>query len=336
MINFLTDCGNKNLQYLLVPSRPRGRPSRRWDAITTAPSTRTSGAFRVCTLGRLSTSPAHRSLFRAGRSASRRRREQARARSAAREAQRKAAQKEIEEFTGEFLNARPPASEAFARVDASPTAPRAGREASLPPHRQGQLRHARQGRNHQGRQGRRKGEELPRHVRRAEPRVPYSASTPAQGARSAGHEQGRRGGGNVRLPGEDRSAAWRWLLLTARLGSMAAAVAEKPGSLVDVRSSTAARTRGASASATRKRPTPNLASNFWNAARKCFEMIDVDESGTLEKAEMSARCVRPSTARVAAAHTPSTRHGAYRAIPPQRRGRHVEQKSDLISRQLRE
>ena len=70
---------------------------------------------------------------------------------------------------------------------------------------------------------------------------------------------------------------------------------------------------------------------FLNAARKCFEMIDVDESGTLEKAEMSARCVRPSTARVAA-HTPSTRHGAYRAIPPQRRGRHVEQKSDLISR----
>ena len=34
---------------------------------------------------------------------------------------------------------------------------------------------------------------------------------------------------------------------------------------------------------------------FLNAARKCFEMIDVDESGTLEKAEMSARCVRPST-----------------------------------------
>ena len=34
---------------------------------------------------------------------------------------------------------------------------------------------------------------------------------------------------------------------------------------------------------------------FLNAARKCFEMIDVDESGTLEKAEMSARSVRPST-----------------------------------------
>ena len=34
---------------------------------------------------------------------------------------------------------------------------------------------------------------------------------------------------------------------------------------------------------------------FLNAARKCFEMIDVDESGTLEKAEMSARSVRSST-----------------------------------------
>ena len=34
---------------------------------------------------------------------------------------------------------------------------------------------------------------------------------------------------------------------------------------------------------------------FLNAARKCFEMIDVDESGTLEKAEMSARSVRPSS-----------------------------------------
>ena len=38
-----------------------------------------------------------------------------------------------------------------------------------------------------------------------------------------------------------------------------------------------------------------FSNEFLNAARKCFEMIDVDESGTLEKAEMSARRVRPST-----------------------------------------
>ena len=51
---------------------------------------------------------------------------------------------------------------------------------------------------------------------------------------------------------------------------------------------------------------------FLNAARKCFEMIDVDESGTLEKAEMSAHRVRPST---------RARRGSYaidatRRLPP--------------------
>ena len=34
---------------------------------------------------------------------------------------------------------------------------------------------------------------------------------------------------------------------------------------------------------------------FLNAARECFLMIDKDNSGTLVKAEMSARSVRPST-----------------------------------------
>ena len=38
-----------------------------------------------------------------------------------------------------------------------------------------------------------------------------------------------------------------------------------------------------------------FSNEFLNAARKCFEMIDDDQSGTLEKAEMSERCVRPST-----------------------------------------
>ena len=36
----------------------------------------------------------------------------------------------------------------------------------------------------------------------------------------------------------------------------------------------------------------NFSVEFLSAARKVFEMIDVDESGTLEKAEMSARSVR--------------------------------------------
>ena len=55
----------------------------------------------------------------------------------------KAAAKEIAKFTSEFLNARLPASEAFARVDASPTVPRAGRPAMLYYDRQRQLGHAR-------------------------------------------------------------------------------------------------------------------------------------------------------------------------------------------------
>ena len=38
-----------------------------------------------------------------------------------------------------------------------------------------------------------------------------------------------------------------------------------------------------------------FSNEFLNAARRCFEMIDDDQSGTLEKAEMSERCVRPST-----------------------------------------
>ena len=71
-----------------------------------------------------------------------------------------------------------------------------------------------------------------------------------------------------------------------------------------------------------------FSNEFLNAARKCFDLIDVDCSGTLTKAEMSARCVRPSTcarrgdgARSAAVHTPSTRFVAHRPIPAQRHRR---------------
>ena len=73
VIKFLTDCGNKNLQHLLVPSR--------LEAALAAMDTDHDGSIDAdewcvsesATLGRLSTSPAHRSMFRAGRSASRRR-----------------------------------------------------------------------------------------------------------------------------------------------------------------------------------------------------------------------------------------------------------------------
>ena len=43
------------------------------------------------------------------------------------------------------------------------------------------------------------------------------------------------------------------------------------------------------------RADAEFSTEFLNAARKVFQMIDDDGSGTLEKAEMSARCVRPST-----------------------------------------
>ena len=73
VIKFLTDCGNKNLQHLLIPSR--------LEAALNAMDTDHDGSIDAdewcvsesAPLGRRSTSPAHRSTFRAGRSASRRR-----------------------------------------------------------------------------------------------------------------------------------------------------------------------------------------------------------------------------------------------------------------------
>ena len=86
-----------------------------------------------------------------------------------------------------------------------------------------------------------------------------------------------------------------------------------------------------------------FSNEFLNAARKCFEMIDDDQSGTLEKAEMSARCVRPSTCarrgdgvRSAAAHTPSTRLVTHHPIPPQRHSRPRGQGSDRLPHELRQ
>ena len=63
VIKFLTDCGNKNLQHLLVPSR--------LEAALAAMDTDHDGSidadeWESATLGRLSTSPAHRSMFARG------------------------------------------------------------------------------------------------------------------------------------------------------------------------------------------------------------------------------------------------------------------------------
>ena len=91
------------------------------------------------------------------------------------------------------------------------------------------------------------------------------------------------------------------------MAGTAASSPRTPGSLVDVRTGEEAINRGlakrlAQLAAERERreraaekADAEFSVEFLNAARKCFEMIDVDESGTLEKAEMSARSVRPST-----------------------------------------
>ena len=95
VIDFLTNCGNKNLQYLLVPSRLEA-------ALAQLDSDRD---------GEIDCNEWEEAIETALRN-------KLAQRAKAREAQAKAAAKEIAKFTSEFLNARPPASEAFAYVDA--------------------------------------------------------------------------------------------------------------------------------------------------------------------------------------------------------------------------
>ena len=95
VIDFLTNCGNKNLQYLLVPSRLEA-------ALAQLDSDRD---------GEIDCNEWEDAIETALRN-------KLAQRAKAREAQAKAAAKEIAKFTSEFLNARLPASEAFAYVDA--------------------------------------------------------------------------------------------------------------------------------------------------------------------------------------------------------------------------
>ena len=114
-------------------------------------------------------------------------------------------------------------------------------------------------------------------------------------------------------------------------------LSEAPASLVDVRTGETAIQKGLAhrleqlsierqrRDRANARADEEFSAEFLSAARAVFLMIDKDDSGFLDKEEMSARCVRPSTcvrrddgARSAAAHTPSTRLVAHRPIPPQR------------------
>ena len=82
MIKFLTDCGNKNLQHLLVPSRLESALAQ---MDTDHDGTIDADEWEECIEKALANKLEQRA--------------------AAREAQSKAAMKEIAEFTGEFLSA---------------------------------------------------------------------------------------------------------------------------------------------------------------------------------------------------------------------------------------
>ena len=91
VINFLVNCGNKNLQYLLVPNRLQ--------AALAAMDTDHDGHIDLCEWETCIEIALQNKLEQ---------------RAAAREAQAKAAQKEIAEFTGEFLSA---ARQCFQLID---------------------------------------------------------------------------------------------------------------------------------------------------------------------------------------------------------------------------
>ena len=170
------------------------------------------------------------------------------------------------------------------------------------PHRRRLQRDADEGRNRRGRPDERNRGVLPQKLRRAEPPVPAPAEAPR--ARAQCPDTSNDGEVDVdectarRLTSHRRDAcstAWR-------CGSSP----RTPGSLFDVRtgrrrSTAASRSacsscpRSARAGARRGGRGREFSAEFLSMARQVFQMIDKDNSGTLVKAEMSARSVRPST-----------------------------------------
>ena len=178
-------------------------------------------------------------------------------RAKAREAQAKAAAKEIAKFTSEFLNARPPASEAFARVDASPTAPRAGRPAMLYYDRQGQLGHARKAGDRPSREGGQKSHRLPQKLRRRKLAIPAAPAAPRQSSRCPGYRQ-VRGARHRRV-----YCPASFCVREIRSFDRAPTTQGKPPSTAASRSAWSSwPTSASAASAPRSGPTPNSRSNF--------------------------------------------------------------------------
>ena len=234
VIDFLTNCGNKNLQYLLVPSRLEA-------ALAQLDSDRD---------GEIDCNEWEDAIETALRN-------KLAQRAKAREAQAKAAAKEIAKFTSEFLNARLPASEAFARVDASPTAPRAGRPAMLYYDRQGQLGHARKAGDRPSREGGQKSHRLPQKLRRRELAIPAAPAAPRQSSRCPGYRQ-VRGARHRRV-----YCPASFCVREIRSFDRAPTTQGKPPSTAASRSAWSSwPTSASAASAPRSGPTPNSRSNF--------------------------------------------------------------------------
>ena len=253
VIDFLTNCGNKNLQYLLVPSRLEAALAQldsdrdgeidcnEWeDAIETAlrelvPQRRLDRVFPLVAI-------------------------------------HLAVAKEIAQFTSEFLNAARQCFIMSARgVRHSTSNLRASRrrrgsyavDASRRPppapaqDRQGQLRDARKAGDRPSREGGQKSHRLPQKLRRRELAIPAAPAAPRQSSRCPGYRQ-VRGARHRRV-----YCPVSFCVSEIRSFDRLSATQGKPPSTAASRSAWSSwPTSASAASAPRRGPTPNSPSNF--------------------------------------------------------------------------
>jgi Ca2+-binding EF-hand superfamily protein len=300
VISFLVNCGNKNLQYLLVPVR--------LEAALTAMDTDRDGHIDVdewetCIEDALKNKLA--------------------ARAAKRELDAKNAAKEIEEFTNEFLSA---ARRCFELIDKDGGGTLSTAEIV---------------------EAVKSDAEVIDFLKNCgEENLQFLLHPPRLKKALAVLDEDKSGEIDV----EECAARRLTYIRTPRVE-----LSEAPASLVDVRTGETAIQKGLAhrleqlsierqrRDRANARADEEFSAEFLSAARAVFLMIDKDESGFLDKEEMSARCVRPSTcarrgdgARSAAAYTPSTRLVAHRPIPAQRHRRQSRQRSDRLPHELRQ
>ena len=299
VISFLVNCGNKNLQFLLVPVR--------LEAALTAMDTDRDGhididEWETCIEDALKNKLA--------------------ARAAKRELDAKNAAKEIEEFTNEFLSA---ARRCFELIDKD-----GGGTLSTAEIVEAVKNDA---------------EVIDFLKNCGEENLQFLLHPPRLKKALAVLDEDKSGEIDV----EECAARRLTYIRTPRVE-----LSEAPASLVDVRTGETAIQKGLAhrleqlsierqrRDRANARADEEFSAEFLSAARAVFLMIDKDDSGFLDKEEMSARCVRPSPCarrgegvRSAAAHTPSTRLVAHRPIPAQRHRRQSRQRSDRLPHKLR-